>query len=391
MQAVIRRSSYRTTKYAETKPARGDQIRHRWLNLARPASEEPVFSKNSAEDLASVKVGRVFADTGSHKVWSHQDLLALLREHVQNNVVKIGKKHLRQKEGIPQGSVLSSILCSFFYTAFEIDQLSFIDARNSLLIRLIDDFLLVTTDKNSARMFLEVMTRPHSDYGIAVNPQKTLANFEVVIGSHKIPRHQSTDWFPYCGMTINTTNLQVGKDRQRKDCIINNGLTVDTTRRGGSTFHRKVRLSFVQQMHRMVLDGSLNSAEQILSTLLEAYSETVMKMHSYSRCMPQHQRPSEGHITQIAKELLKLGTNYVSRRQPGVGARPSDKLTKKQVAWALSTAFEGVLGHKQSQYGTLLRHLRAVKQSTEVGMGMSRKTLSKLIERRNVVFRDYVY
>lgn len=48
-----------------------------------------------------------------------QDIIALLEEHITENLVKIGNEYYRQMVGIPQGSVLSAILCSFFYGDLE--------------------------------------------------------------------------------------------------------------------------------------------------------------------------------------------------------------------------------------------------------------------------------
>jgi telomerase reverse transcriptase len=143
------------------------------------------------------------------------ELLGLLSEHVQHNLVKIGKKFYRQKNGIPQGSVLSSFLCNFFYADLEARHLPFLKPGKSLLLRLIDDFLLVTTEPADAKAFLQVMHNGLPDYGVSVNPIKTLVNFEVSINGHKVPRLLGTQEFPYCGCYINTKTLNISKDLDR--------------------------------------------------------------------------------------------------------------------------------------------------------------------------------
>ena len=86
-------------------------------------------------------------------------LLALLREHISQNVIKIGKQFYRQKQGIPQGSILSTLLCNFYYGEIERKELKFVGERSSrcLLMRYVDDFLLITTDLAIAKKFLKVM------------------------------------------------------------------------------------------------------------------------------------------------------------------------------------------------------------------------------------------
>lgn len=72
----------------------------------------------------------------------------------------IGQDYYRQVIGIPQGSVLSSLLCSFFYGDLEKTSLrSLIDNDDSILLRLIDDYLYITTEEDKARQFLRVMNK----------------------------------------------------------------------------------------------------------------------------------------------------------------------------------------------------------------------------------------
>ena len=130
---------------------------------------------------------------------------------------QIGKKYYEQKTGIPQGSVLSSILCNFFYADLEREKLSFIAADgDSLLLRLIDDFLLISLDRTKATRFLKVMVDGNPDYGAKVNADKSLVNFETAINGRKIPRLVGTREFPYCGTVIDTQKLDVRRGRERR-------------------------------------------------------------------------------------------------------------------------------------------------------------------------------
>jgi len=136
----------------------------------------------------------------------------LANSNLANHLFKIGKSYYRQTVGIPQGSVLSSILCSFFYGDMEkkfsrftedpqsVRPTSVIDSPSVLtiiqaLLRLIDDYLFVTTNRKLAVDFLEMMkkgtfsstpVRPqshyllsgHPEYGCFISQEKTLTNFD---------------------------------------------------------------------------------------------------------------------------------------------------------------------------------------------------------------------
>ena len=78
-------------------------------------------------------------------------------------VVQVGGQFYRQKVGISQGSVLSTLLCSAYYGHMEQHHLRV--APDELLMRQVDDFLLVTPHVQRARQFLELMqtgTDPHN-------------------------------------------------------------------------------------------------------------------------------------------------------------------------------------------------------------------------------------
>ena len=83
-----------------------------------------------------------------------------MEDHISNNIVKIDQDYYRQIIGIPQGSVLSSLLCSFFYGDLEKTSLqTFRDNENSVLLRLIDDYLYISTEEDKARHFLQIMNK----------------------------------------------------------------------------------------------------------------------------------------------------------------------------------------------------------------------------------------
>ena len=106
-------------------------------------------------------------------------------------------------------------MTSLFYGAFENEMLPFTASDDTMLVRLIDDFLLITLDRSIATRFLEVMHRGNSKYGAFVNPDKTLVNFETSVGGTRMRRLADSLEFPYCGYAIHTKTLSVKKDRKK--------------------------------------------------------------------------------------------------------------------------------------------------------------------------------
>ena len=188
----------------------------RYVAHSGAAADTVSFSQLVQDKLVGTKSNTVFVNTDLQWHETKDELMQLLREHVERNLVKIGKRFYRQKTGIPQGSVLSSILCNFFYAQLERDVLGFALGSDCLLLRLLDDFLLISTSQESVDRFVKVMHCGHPEYGVVVSSAKSLANFDVTTKDRvQIPKTAADAAFPYCGVCINTTTLEVSKRSER--------------------------------------------------------------------------------------------------------------------------------------------------------------------------------
>ena len=183
--------------------------------LARSGDSVDSF-RETVELLAPTKRGTFFIDFVTQMSYDANKLLRTLEEHLKDNWVKLGKRYYRQKQGIPQGSSVSSLLCNLFYADFERGHLDFLDGEAHLLMRLTDDFLLITPSKSQAVRFLQVMHQGNEEYGITVKPEKTLTNFPCKMNGIDVKRVNDKEAFPYCGIAINTRTLEISKDMGRR-------------------------------------------------------------------------------------------------------------------------------------------------------------------------------
>ncbi|ETI28779.1 hypothetical protein G647_01230 [Cladophialophora carrionii CBS 160.54] len=395
VEDLLSEPSYRTTKHIEVKSLdRGYQghaegLKRKWAGIARPAHEQAVFSETSVAGLAAKKRQVIFCGLGQQRVWSRQSVLKLLQDHISDSMVKMGKRYAKQIDGIPQGSVLSSLLCNYFYGAFERNELGFLHPQSCLLLRLIDDFLLVTTNDKLARRFLEVMANGDQGYGIQVNPEKSLVNFDVTVKGRKVPRVPGEAAFPYCGMAINVRTLEMKKDREKKDERVSNSLTVESCSRPGVVLKRKIMASLKNQMHAMLLDLSLNSRAQVISTLVGNFTEAAMKMHQYLVGMAARNRPPPELVRGLVQDLVVAGCK-ICRAKNSLNGQVQH-ITQAQMCWIAAVAFEGVLTRKQTQYQDLLAWLKALREYAQPRMNMEQAVLEQLLQDNNKAFQTYVY
>ena len=226
VESLLSAPAYQTGKHVEISPLGALQLldgQHvnpaplkRWVSHTAAAKDAESFSQLVQNKLVGTKSNTVFVNTNMQQQEMKDDLMHLLHEHVERNVVMIGKRFYRQRKGIPQGSILSSILCNYFYAELERDILSFALGSDCLLLRLLDDFLLITVNRQHAERFVRVMHRDHMDYGVQIKLTKSMTNFDVVTDDgFRVPRCSPDTHFLYCGVCINMTTLEVRKNTER--------------------------------------------------------------------------------------------------------------------------------------------------------------------------------
>ncbi|KAF4335718.1 telomerase reverse transcriptase [Fusarium beomiforme] len=308
MKSVPSQAEYTIMKHAEVKPGERAPVDdakslfkaiRRWYATALSEKENPDFIARLEQDLASKKKNTVFVGSALRSTQNVAELMHLLRQHVEHNLIKVGKKYYRQKVGIPQGSVLSS----FLY-------------------------------QEKAIKFVNSMHLGFPEYGVAVNPTKTMVNFDMLYHGEPVQKANHEKGFPYCGTTINCQTLDIAKDRETNARIdISSSLTVDFGRTPGQNFQRKVLNAFKIQSHLMFYDTSHNSSRTVLNSLRGAFVETASKMWAYMRCLGKTQHPNSEMILRTIAKVI-------------------------DIAFMLLTTFEKVLAVKQSNYQPVVKWLR---------------------------------
>lgn len=403
IEKVVCEATYHVTKHVEVRPPDGynnslwpgEESRHgkpirKFVSKAVAANDIL-----STPDAASGKRNTVFVDTAVAKRHDADDLLDLLEEHVRNNLVKIGKKYFRQRNGIPQGSVLSALLCNFFYGELEREVLGFLSCDDALLLRLVDDFLLITSRADLARRFLQVMMDGQPAYGISVNASKSLVNFEVTVNGTKIPRLLGS-WFPYCGNLIETHTLDIRKDREHGNgaAQVSDMLTVEANRVPGRTFHRKVLASFRLQTHAMFLDTEHNATRVVLSGIYTNFVETAIKMYRYIKTLRPRARPSPGLVVSTIRDLIQFATNLIQskrREKSAAEIRFQCTITPPQIHYLGAGAFCHILARKQTQFGAVLRFLAQLQRANRPRTDREALLLKRVMREGNAVFDGWRY
>lgn len=200
--------------------------------------ERPAFGSGDLQGFdelvaKSAKRNAVFLDGVLYDYVQKPTLLRLLREHLLTNVVQIGGQVFVQAQGIPQGSVLSTLLCNLYYAHFEhkivwrrlkrvVGDPS--ACHHEALLRYTDDFLFVSTSLRRAQTFATLLHEGSAEYGCAVNFAKSRVNFDVSVPGGEsgvlraVPRfdqESNNGRLGWCGMLIDPLRLQIYVNYER--------------------------------------------------------------------------------------------------------------------------------------------------------------------------------
>ena len=113
-----------------------------------------------------------------------------------------GSAHVAARVAMVGASALAAVLDRLQLAWRELEPTTWWASNGrDVLLRLVDDFLFVSTSSERARAFRDAMHAGSAAWGFSVNPSKTRAALGDVDGDD--------DWVPWCGVLLDARTLQV--------------------------------------------------------------------------------------------------------------------------------------------------------------------------------------
>ena len=262
---------------------------------------------------------------------SLQTIRNLLFQHIQQNIIQSANttntnnktQLLKQKTGIPQGSILSSQLCALFFG--QVDRiLGFMRFfAGHVLLRYVDDFLFVATNAVAVKAFVDSMrTQAAILFGCRINEAKTRSNVPEVLmddGSKDGSIVLKDEMIRWCGFCISSKDLQVTADNSSYGAIeistshgtsqvntkkdtknhstrstdsvvsvcsvpsracchpIADSMTIDYSAPWGQQLQQRLLRLLKNRLQLLLLDSRINSTTTVIGNILTAFQLTASR------------------------------------------------------------------------------------------------------------------
>ncbi|XP_064515561.1 telomerase reverse transcriptase isoform X1 [Pseudopipra pipra] len=296
---------------------------------------------------------------------SSTSLFHFFLQMMRNNVLEIGNRYYFQCCGIPQGSILSTLLCSLCYGDMENKLLSGVQ-QDGVLIRLIDDFLLVTPHLLQARTFLRTLAAGIPEYGFLINPNKTVVNFPVddIPGCPKFKQLPDCRLIPWCGLLLDIQTLEVYCDYSSYSCTsIRSSLSFNSSRTAGKNMKYKLIAVLKLKCHGLFLDLQINSLRTVLINIYKIFLLQAYRFHACVLQLPFNQqvRKNPYFFLRIISETASCCYGILKAKNAGIALGnkgASDMFPSEAAEWLCYHAFIVKLSNHRVIYKCLLNPLK---------------------------------
>ncbi|KAG8512384.1 Telomerase reverse transcriptase [Galemys pyrenaicus] len=320
------------------------------------------------QETCALRNAVVIEQSCSHNETGHSLFNFFLR-FLRSHVLRIGHKSYVQRQGVPQGSVLSTLLCSLCYGDME-DKLFPGLQQDGLLLRLVDDFLLVTPHLARAKTFLRTLVRGVPEYGCVANLQKTVVNFPVGDGELggvaplQLPAHCL---FPWCGLLLDTRTLEVHCDYgSYTQTSIRASLSFCQGSRPGWNLRRKLLAVLALKCHSLFLDLQMNSEQTVCASVYKIFLLQAYRFHACVLQLPFAQRVGKNRafFLRVIADTASRCYSLLRAKNAGLFVQSEGAacpFPAEAVRWLCFHAFLRKLGQHRVTYRSLLGALHVAQ------------------------------
>nr|AAX19886.1 telomerase reverse transcriptase catalytic subunit [Doryanthes excelsa]AAX19887.1 telomerase reverse transcriptase catalytic subunit [Doryanthes excelsa] len=237
----------------------------------------------------------------------------------------------------------------------------------NLLLRLIDDFLFISTSKQQAISFYIRMTRGFEKYKCFMNNEKFGLNFDAGQNSHLLnllyTGKDGVQFLPWSGLLLNCYTLEIQADYTRYlDIDISSTITVQANDNVGSLLKVKLCDYMRPKCHPIFYDSNINSPATVRLNAYQAFLLCAIKFHCYVCSISNHTKQNPSYLLEIIEQsfryMYKLIKKQMHNMEKYINIHPVFRLKKVEMIWLGLFAYIRVLQKRQSRHNELLSLLK---------------------------------
>jgi telomerase reverse transcriptase len=278
-----------------------DYFRQKYQKIALEGGQFPSLIKvleNDQNELNAKKT--LVVEARKRQNYLKDNLLSPVIKICRQNYIQFNGKFFKQTKGIPQGLCVSSILSSFYYASLEENSLGYLrdesmdinDPNINLLMRLTDDYLLITTKENNAILFIEKLINVSRQNKFKFNMKKLQTNFPLnpaklkKYGMDSIKEQNiAQDYCDWIGISIDMSTLALmpNINLRRKGILCTLNLNMQTKK--ASMWLKKKLKSFLMNNITHYFKNTITNEEFANKTLNKLY---IAAAYKYMQCSGEY-------------------------------------------------------------------------------------------------------
>ncbi|CCD27067.1 telomerase reverse transcriptase NDAI_0J01750 [Naumovozyma dairenensis CBS 421] len=280
----------------------------------------------------------VFIDNVKTMHFSIDDVLKVLEMELFKTCLWIGSKCYLRKDGLFQGSSLSGLVVDIMYDDLleNYDEFKKRPGHDNLILRLADDFLIISTDKSQIIDIKDLAMTGFNKYNANVKAEKI-----VTVSSQS----NHTDIIQFCALNIHVEKLEIWKDYTTFN------VPLIRSRSQANMFYRLQSLFELRLSYRTT-DLYLNSLK------------TVLKQVDYiSRNMADVFLEAMKYELNVETKLFADFTTYLSKAIIhkacfGLRKKATNKLEAK-IRSKILKAFFVTISKRQTKFQNIIKYLKS--------------------------------
>jgi telomerase reverse transcriptase len=156
-----------------------------------------------------------------------------------------------------------------------------------LLVRIVDDFLLVSTSESASIRFLEKLNKGIPSLGVKINSDKSRANYPISVENTSTGKMEAVqvcrNFFPWCGLLIDTRTCEVTLDYNRfRGSRATDALAIHRTGNEGLNLKKKMK-DFVRPRcsQTLLFSSCINGIEMVRLNFYQTFLLCAIKLIHY--------------------------------------------------------------------------------------------------------------